>query len=162
MKGIITKAIQSAIQKKEKGMDVALKTTHWLAKEGISTRKYFSPLSLLKFLECPSVSELKCVANANYHSDVIANELQNVTAQVIREDVENEITQSICFSLLVDESTDKSVTQKLVMYIRLVNAVDFKPITHFLNNIPVTDGKAASLTEAMLDTMRRRTFQCQS
>ena len=152
----ITKAIKSAVQEKEKGMDVALKTTYWLAKEGISTRKYSSLLSLLEFLECPSVNELNCGANANYHSDVIANELQNAIAQVIREDIDNEITQSICFSLLVDESTDISVTQMLVMYIRHVNPVNFKPVTHFLNNVQVKDGKAATLTEAILDTMRKR------
>ena len=148
MESSFTKAIESSLKAKEKGVEVALKSIYWLAncKEGISTHKYSSLLSFLEILDCPNVQELYCGANATYRTDVIANELQDSIAQVIREDIDKETEQSSCISILADESTDISVTQMLVVYMRLISLTDFKPVTHFLTNVHVWDGKAATVT----------------
>ena len=121
-----TKAIESSLKAKEKGVEVALKSIYWLANctEGISTHKYSSLLSFLEILDCPDVQELHCGANATYRTDVIANELQDSIAQVIREDIDKETEQSSCISILADESTDISVTQMLVVYMRLISSTD--------------------------------------
>ena len=57
---------------------------------------------------------------------------------------------------LADESTDISVTQMLVVYMRLISLTDFKPVTHFLTNVHVLDGKAATVTEAILKALKER------
>lgn len=44
----------------------------------------------------------------------------------------------------------------LVVYIRLISSTDFKPVTHFLTNVHVLDGKAATITEAILKALRER------
>ena len=80
MESSFTKAIESSVKAKEKGVEVALKSIYWLAKEGISTHKYSSLLSFLEILDCPNVQELHCGANATYRTDVIANELQDSIA----------------------------------------------------------------------------------
>ena len=121
MESSFTKAIESSVKAKEKGVEVALKSIYWLAKEGISTHKYSSLLSFLEILDCPNVQELHCGANATYRTDVIANKLQDSIAQVIREDIDKEAEQSSCISILADESTDISVTQMLVVYMRLIS-----------------------------------------
>lgn len=82
MESSFTKAIKSSLKAKEKGVEVALKSTSWLAKEGISIHKYTSLLSFVEILDCPNVQELHCGANATCHSDVIANKLQDQVAQV--------------------------------------------------------------------------------
>ena len=90
MESSFTKAIESSLKAKEKGVEVALKSIYWLAncKEGISTHKYSSLLSFLEILDCPNVQELHCGANATYRTDVVANELQDSIAQIIREDID--------------------------------------------------------------------------
>ena len=153
MESSFTKAIESSVKAKEKGVEVALKSIYWLAKEGISTHKYSSLLSFLEILDCPNVQELHCGANATYRTDVIANELQDSIAQVIREDIDKETEQSSCIIILADESTDISVTH---VYMRLISLTDFKPVTHFLTNVHVLDGKAATVTEAILKALKER------
>ena len=88
---------------------------------------------------------------------VIANELQDSIAQVIREDIAREAEQSSSISILAEKSTDISLTQMLVVYIsRLISSTDFKPVTHFLTNVHVLDGKAATVTGAILKEMEER------
>ena len=77
MESSFTKAIESSLKAKEKGVEVALKSIYWLAKEGISTHKYSRLLSFLEILDCPNVPELHCGSDATYRTDVIANELQD-------------------------------------------------------------------------------------
>ena len=156
MESSFTKAIESSLKAREKGDEVDLKSIYWLAKEGISTHKYSNLLSFLEILDCPNVQELHCGANATYRTDVIADELQDSIAQVIREDIDKETEQSSCISILADESTDISVTQMLVVYMRLISLTDFKPVTHFLTNVHVLDGKAATVTEAILKALKER------
>ena len=117
----LTRAIKSSLKAKEKGVEVALKSIYWLAKEGISTPKYWRLSSFLEILDCPNVQELHCSANTTYHTDVVASELQDSIAQVIREKIDKEAEQSSCISILADESTDTSVTQRLVVYMRYIS-----------------------------------------
>ena len=51
-------------------------------------------------------------------SNQAAEVFQDACAKVISKEIEREIQQSRFFSVLVDESTDISVTQKLVIYVR--------------------------------------------
>lgn len=107
-------------------------------------------------MDCPNIQELHCDANSTYHNNVIANELQDSIAQVTREDIDKEAEKSSCISILADESTDISVTQMLVVYMRLISFTDFKPVTHFLTKVHVLDGKAATVTEAILKALKEK------
>ena len=72
-------------------------------------------MSFLENLHCPNVQQLQCGANATY-TDNIADELQDSTAQVFREDITTKgDEESSCISFLADESTDISAPQMLVM-----------------------------------------------
>ena len=80
-------------------------------------------------------------------SDQAAEEFQEACAKFITNEIEKEIQQTRFLSVLVDESTDISVTQKLVVCVRFVTE-DFLPKTRFLKNL--SDGKAATI----LDTLK--------
>ena len=107
-------------------------------------------------VDCPNIQELQCSANVTYHTDVIANELQDWIDQFITEDTDKEAEQSSCISILADESTDIRVTQMLVVYMRLISLTDFKPVTNFQTNVHVLDGKAETVTEAILKALKER------
>ena len=64
-------------------------------------------------------------------------------------------------SLLTDDSTDISVTKKLVIYARAVNT-DFRPLTMVLENVRVTDGKAETITQALTDLLHRKNLSIDS
>ena len=44
----------------------------------------------------------------------------------------------------------------LVVYMRLISLTDFKPVTHFLPSVHVLDGKAETVTEAILKALKER------
>ena len=103
-------------------------------------------MNLLCQTRCPHVDKRSCGENVNYMSDQAAEE-EEARAKVITNETEKEIQQSRFLSVLVDESTDISVTQKLVVCVRFVTE-DFLPKTRFLKNL--SDGKAATI----LDTLK--------
>ena len=103
-------------------------------------------MNLLCQTRCSHVDKRSCGENVNYMSDQAAEE-EEARAKVITNETEKEIQQSRFLSVLVDESTDISVTQKLVVCVRFV-AEDFLPKTRFLKNL--SDGKAATI----LDTLK--------
>ena len=80
-------------------------------------------------------------------SDQAAEEFQEACAKFITNEIEKEIQQTRFLGVLVDESTDISVTQKLVVYVRFMTE-DFVPKNRFLKNL--SDGKAATI----LDTLK--------
>ncbi|XP_015767968.1 PREDICTED: zinc finger protein 862-like [Acropora digitifera] len=161
IEGNLVKAVTSALKGREKAVDVAMKAVYWLRKEGIATRKYSSLLSFLELLNTPFVQDLKCGENAWYSSDVIANEMQDAIAEVIRENITKNLQESPCISILVDESTDISVTKMLVIYARLVKLETFKPETRFVTNVHVADGTAATITESITKALNQRNVPLQ-
>lgn len=106
-------------------------------------------MNLLRQTRCPHVDKLSCGEKANYMSDQAAEEFQKACAKVISNEIQKEIQQSRFLSVLVDESTDISVTQKLVVHVHFMTE-DFVPKTRFLKNPDLSDGKAATI----LDTLK--------
>ena len=145
----LKKAMEKALSRQEEGITTAQKVAYWLAKENVATRKFSSLMNLLRQTSCPHVDKLSCGENANYMSDPAAEEFQEACAKVISKEIEKEIQQSRFLSVLVDESTDISVTQKLVVYVRFMTE-DFVPKTRFVKNPDLSDGKAATI----LDTLK--------
>ena len=142
----LKKAMEKALSRQEEGITTAQKVAYWLAKENVATRKFRSLMNLLCQTRCPHVDKRSCGENVNYMSDQAAEE-EEARAKVITNETEKKIQQSRFLSVLVDESTDISVTQKLVVYVRFVTE-DFLPKTRFLKNL--SDGKAATI----LDTLK--------
>lgn len=123
----LKKAMEKALSRQEEGITTAQKVAYWLAKENVATRKFRSLMNLLCQTRCPHVDKRSCGENVNYMSDQAAEE-EEARAKVITNETEKEIQQSRFLSVLVDESTDISVTQKLVVHVRFMTE-DFVPKT---------------------------------
>ena len=54
-------------------------------------------------------------------------------------------------SVLIDESTDVSTTENLIIYIKLLNY--FNPDTHLLGNIHIPNGRAETVTQVLKDNL---------
>ena len=80
--------------------------------------------------------------------------MQDAMAAVLKSNVDKLVQASPFFSLLIDESTDVSNHENLVVYVKLLN--DCKPELHFLENINVRDGKAKTITTAIKMLMEKR------
>ena len=83
--------------------------------------------------------------------------MQDAIAAVLKSNVDKLVQASPFFSLLIDESTDVSNHENLVVYVKLLN--DCKPELHFLENINVRDGKAETITSAINMLMQKRNLQ---
>ena len=80
--------------------------------------------------------------------------MQDAIATVLKSNTDKLVEASPFFSLLIDESTDVSNHENLVVYVKLLN--EFKPELHFLENINVRDGKAETITTAVNLLMEKR------
>ena len=135
----------------------AMKAVYWLAKEDIATVKYNSMLTFLEEVGVTCVKDLYVAGNATYRSHQSAESMQDAIAAVLKSNVDKLVQASPFFSLLIDESTDVSNHENLVVYVKLLN--DCKPELHFLENINVRDGKAETITSAINMLMQKRNLQ---
>ena len=76
--------------------------------------------------------------NAQYTSLVTVNDMVDAMAGCIHQDVKINLKTSPTISILADESTDLSVSKKLVLYAKVLDPTTFLPSTHFLYNLKIT------------------------
>ena len=62
-------------------------------------------------------------ANAKYTSTIVQNELLAVMARMVKESITARVQQAQFWSILADESTDRSTRKQMVFVARYVNAV---------------------------------------
>ncbi|XP_023931989.1 zinc finger protein 862-like [Lingula anatina] len=76
-------------------------------------------------------------------------------AATVEEDLLQKMKSSPFLTILADESTDVTVTKKLVICVRLLDD-NFFPSTHFVADINVTDGKGATVAVAIKDYLKSK------
>ena len=86
-----------------------------------TTHLYEPLLSLAMNLGCTYLSALKVGGNAHYTSERIVQELVQLLAQQIEDAQLKAVNCSMFYGLMIDESTDISVTKQLVLYGRYVS-----------------------------------------
>lgn len=91
----------------------------------------------------------------SHHSSV--KDFQLAISDVIREDLVCNVKNSDCFSLMFDESTDVSVSQNLIIYIRYLSvdkvSARVEPATSFLAIRGLFRANAESITREILDVL---------
>lgn len=93
----------------------------------------------MKLLKVSGVQVMNGYDNAPSHWEMV-----EIMAQHFRKLLESEIRDAPCFSLIVDESTDISVTKNLIFYVRYW--ADDRLQTRFLANVALPDGRADAET----------------
>ena len=118
-----------------------MRTVFWMACEDIPIRKYPSLINLQTLNESAPLSNLSIAKNATYTSRAAGEELQESIAEVVHENSVNKIKHADMFSVLVDESTDISVSKQMVVYVRIIDE-NFEPQTIFLKNITISEPRS--------------------
>ena len=98
------------------------------------------------------------ILDYSHHSSV--KDFQLAISDVLRDDIVHGVKNSDCFSLMFDESTDVSVSQNLIIYIRYLSvdkvSARVEPTTSFLAIRALFRANAESITSEILDVLRER------
>ena len=134
----------------------ALRTVYWMAKEDLAMSKYPSLMAFQKLQGCESLSKISVAQNATYSSRNSGTEFQECVAEVIQKDIRIAVQNAKFFSVLVDESTDISITKQMMVYLRIVSE-EFLPKTYFLEDICIDNPKsdASVLFDCLINCLDR-------
>jgi hypothetical protein len=112
----------------------------WLAKEDIAIHKFPSHLEstlIAKGLEPPKA----------YKDEHFAWELVEIIGKHFQENLKNRIRKSPYFGIMADETTDNSVDQQLIVYIKFLDKIDgiFHSTVCFLGLVSPANGSAEDI-----------------
>jgi hypothetical protein len=127
-----------------------------MAKEGIALTKFRSLLNFLKSVGVKDLEMLSVSPGVNYDSDYAAHEFLTCISETIEQETTAVLKDSPCITALADESTDRTVTHRLIIYAQTVNKTSMQPWTMYLTNIELVDGTGAGISEAIYDEFEKR------
>ncbi|XP_070532042.1 zinc finger protein 862-like [Ptychodera flava] len=122
-KPMFTQAVTATYKKEENCICAAMKNVYYMAKKDHPNAE----LSDLNFLclsqGCDVLKGLRVDRHTNYeHSDSV-QAFQQAMKVVVDEQIVNEVNDSCCFAVLIDEMSDVGMDKTLIIYLRyLVNA----------------------------------------
>ncbi|XP_038055857.1 uncharacterized protein LOC119727856 [Patiria miniata] len=111
-------------------------------------------LELMEDCGCKYFEALRVDSNTNYCSHRIIDELLAIINDSVLQPLLIDLQKSRAWSILIDESTDISVTQELAICVMFLNQHS-KVETTFLDMVPVTNGKGETVTDAILQLLQR-------
>jgi hypothetical protein len=112
----------------------------WLSKEDIAMHKYPSHLeaTLVRAGQPPP---------RTYKDPKFAWELVELLGSHFRKKLQKRIQKSPCFGIMADETTDSSVDQQLIVYVKFLDQIDEKlqPIVCYLDLVSPKSGSAEDI-----------------
>ncbi|XP_053383125.1 E3 SUMO-protein ligase KIAA1586-like [Mercenaria mercenaria] len=111
-------AQQTALGKSEAAITAALKNVYFAAKNDLANSMVPELNNLCLKQGVSQISDLKVDAHTTYEHHSSIGEFQEALAGVLVENLQQKLLKSPKFSLMFDESTDTSVSQNLIVYIR--------------------------------------------
>ncbi|XP_070550531.1 uncharacterized protein C17orf113-like [Ptychodera flava] len=116
-----------------------------MAKEEIPDRKFVSLIELQRENGC----EYLKTETYTHHDSVKA--MQRASADTVREEISQKISDSPFVGILVDETVNVTVHKKLIMFLKIVD--DGKPRTIFIGNYTVLNGTAQTVADKILSVI---------
>ncbi|XP_048236859.1 zinc finger protein 862-like [Haliotis rufescens] len=148
--------VSKVLSDKEYAVRSAMLNIYWLAKEQIASSKCSALMELCMLHGLSFPKTLGGDSDSmKYTSHCAVDDMQYAIADSLRDSVTNKISASPCLSILIDESTDISVTKKLLIYTKSLTS-SFDVETNFLANVQIPDGKANTLLGAVKKTLLDR------
>ena len=148
--GGIPQALQMEISLQKKAVKGAMQCLYWLVLSGIPhTTKYSSLVDAVYFMGCDYFKHLHQGQNAKYKSKRIIQEFLEVLAWQIQEKQQQELSSSMSYSIMIDESTDVAVLSEIVIYARYATATKSVK-TAFMKIIDLFNGTADTIETALL------------
>ena len=100
--------------------------------------------------------------NAMYTSAEIQNTLLHIMGEMVRKKVCAEVKDAEFYSILADETKDCSKTEQMAIVVRYVNVKEARMYERFLTFVKASCLDASSLTEYILDTLRKYQLNLES
>ena len=105
-----------------KGMEQAFASLYFLAKQRIPHTTNFEPLlDLLQLFEVNVKEEISIARNALYTSDRSIQEMIFAISESIEDEILKEMRESKHFSIMIDETTDCTITEQLAIHGRFLD-----------------------------------------
>ena len=148
--GGIEQAFQKQLSLNKGAIKIAMECLYWLVKAEVPHMSlYASMLEAVKFMGCDKLNHLHHGENAKYTSHRITEEFFQVLGdQIETVELEN-LLKSSFYSIMIDESTDISVINEMVIYGRYIDSSAIVK-TSFLKIVQLTNGTADTIEEALL------------
>ena len=139
-------------QQQDKAALVLLKTTHWMAQEGVPLSKFDSLHNLLTEVGVPDLIPLQQKA-VSYSSRYTATEMLSSIADTVHAALKKKVNASPFVTVLTDESTDITNHKRLVVYVQITDTETFQPSTHFVANKECLDTTGAGIAKCIQEVM---------
>ena len=81
------------------------------------------------------------------------SDIQGCISNIIHRDLVSEVNESGVYALMLDESTDLTVHKHLSICVRYVKTGE--PVTKFLANLPLPDGKAHTIVNETINCLTK-------
>ncbi|KAL3698460.1 hypothetical protein R1sor_012536 [Riccia sorocarpa] len=140
------KSIAKARVRAESSLKNLFFTAYLLGKENIAFAKYPKVCALLKALDTPLPGEL-------YQCDKAAASMVETISDVLLERTLVRVKASPFFGIMMDESTDISVTNNLVVFATFLEYGNVE--CAFLGSVPVIDRGAEQVTQLLIELLSK-------
>ena len=152
------RALAHSYRDQELAVIAALKTVYFMAKKNLPN-EHFSDLK--QFLLAQGATDIRALSfqcgragrqftyehsESDEHSESVRG-FQEAIAAVVDEDLDRDLSQSQCYSVMIDESTDIATDHNLVMYMRYV--LDGEVQSRLLCLIELPGGTAPQIVDVI-------------
>lgn len=101
------------------------------------------------------------LANAQYTSPLIQNELIQICGSIIKEEIVKKVNAATCFSVMADETTDISQKEQLSICLRYVDEEKGCIREAFLEFVPTLDLTGKGLAKLIIDSLKSNNINCE-
>lgn len=139
-------------QKNREAIIAYAKIVYFEAKENLAALKTVALRDLCIDLGVDCLKALQVNRNTTYESYDSIRAIECSISECLKCDILKQLETSPWYSICIDESTDVSVTQSIIVYVKYINAGQL--FTKFLKLKELTHATAAGIFEATMSVLR--------
>ncbi|XP_070573021.1 zinc finger protein 862-like [Ptychodera flava] len=148
------KAAATAYNAVREAIVATMRSVYFVAKEDMAKAKVKAVVDFCDLQGVKSFAALRQDDRVTYMHSTSTNDFIDCISEVIEKDVIGKMKSAKFYSLELDESTDVSVSQNLMIYIRGV--VDGKIESHFLSVSPLSNATSEQLYLDVKDILKEK------
>ena len=141
----------------------ALRCVYWLAKEEIASHKFPSLVNLIKMMGDSDLPHLNMAdptrrrMRLTYKSSQAIEDFQTALNEVVEKNVLHTVQSSPVISIMVDETSDVTVTRKLIVYAKSITEETGSVAEVFVSNVNLEGSATAETIRAkLLDVLHEK------
>jgi len=147
------KSVVTPCAKAEQSVVSAMKIIYLQAKEDLATKKFGALKDLCVELGCSTLVGLNATSNISYESYDSVRDMEAAMALLIQEEIIGRVQKARWFSIMIDECTDVSIEQSLIIYVRFVHKG--KVFMHYLCLVETEGASAKELYTCLIKTLEK-------